>query len=72
MVRVSTLTDGGYSRSWSEFAMKARAKHLIIIVVAVLAVYVGSYAVFRSNHVEMWEEDNHSYLIFPEDRVYLY
>jgi hypothetical protein len=52
--------------------MKTRAKYLIIIVVAVLAVYVGSYAVFRSNHVEIWEADNHSYLIFPEDRVYLY
>jgi hypothetical protein len=53
-------------------AMKKRAKYLIVILAVTLAAYVGSYAIFRSNHVEIWEEDNQAYVIFPEDNISLY
>ena len=52
--------------------MRAHIKFLFIILFAGLIIYVGSYAAFRSRHVKVWEKDNHSYVIFPEDKIYLY
>jgi hypothetical protein len=37
-----------------------------------LAVYTGSYLIFRVSHVEIWEQDRNAYVILPENRVPLY
>ena len=31
-----------------------------------LALYIGTYVVFRQTHIEVWERDKQAYVIFPE------
>lgn len=35
----------------------------------VLTVYVGSYLIFRARHTEIWEHNQHTYVIFPKDNL---
>ncbi len=44
---------------------------LISLLISVL-LYVLSYAWLRQTHVEIWERDNNAYVIFPDDKIYLY
>jgi hypothetical protein len=41
------------------------------ILVLVLA-YTISYVWFRQTHIEVWSRDGNPYLIFPQDKAYLY
>ena len=36
------------------------------LLLAVLALYVGGYLLFRQARAETWSRDNRSYVIFPE------
>ncbi len=36
------------------------------LLLLALVLYVAGYAAFRQTHVETWEKDNASYVIFPE------
>jgi hypothetical protein len=51
--------------------LKTKRVILASIIVVVL-LYVLSYAWFRQTRSEVWEKDNNSYVIFPDDKVYLY
>ena len=44
---------------------------LISLILAVL-IYVLSYVWIRQTHTEIWEKDGNAYVIFPDDRVYIY
>lgn len=35
----------------------------------VLVVYVGSYLIFRSSHIQVWERNQQAYVIFPQDNL---
>lgn len=37
--------------------------------VLVLVVYVGSYLIFRSSHIQVWERNQQAYVIFPPDNL---
>jgi hypothetical protein len=47
-------------------------RNVVIAVVVLLLLYVLSYAWIRQTHMEAWEKDNNAYVIFPDDKVYLY
>ena len=47
-------------------------KRLGISVSGIALIYVLSYALFRVNHTEIWENDGQTYVIFPEKLVALY
>lgn len=37
-----------------------------------LSFYILSYGWFRQTHIEIWEKDGKEYVIFPEDKIFLY
>jgi hypothetical protein len=39
---------------------------LFAALVVVLLLYLGSYLVLRQLHIEVWQRDQHAYVIFPE------
>jgi hypothetical protein len=39
------------------------------LLLLLLVVYAASYVAFRQTHVEVWEKDKASYVIFPEGDV---
>ncbi len=45
-----------------------------VIITFILAIlfYVLSYAWIRQTRTEIWKKDGNVYVIFPEDKVYLY
>jgi hypothetical protein len=45
---------------------------VLISLLIILLLYVSTYAWIRQTHVEVWEKDQNAYVIFPEDKVYLY
>lgn len=47
-------------------------KSAIISVVFLLTLYLVSYGWFRQTHIEVWEKDGKEYVIFPEDKIFLY
>lgn len=47
-------------------------KWIVFTSICAAALYVGSYAWFRSSHVQRWEHDARDYLIFPEEAPALY
>ena len=48
-------------------------KRLFLLLVALVIVYIGSYAWFRSSHVERWDRDGRDYVIFPQQpALYIY
>lgn len=52
--------------------MDRRVRGFLAAAVAGLAVYLGSYTLFRRSHVEVWEKNGCPYVIFPKDRIALY
>lgn len=44
----------------------------IISVLILLTLYILSYGWFRQTHIEIWEKDGKEYVIFPEDKIFLY
>ena len=51
--------------------MKTKRVIIISILTAIL-LYALSYVWFRQSRTETWEKDGNDYVIFPEDKVYLY
>jgi hypothetical protein len=47
-------------------------KRAAFIVLCLAVVYLGSYAWFRSVHVERWDHDGRDYVIFPPQMSALY
>jgi hypothetical protein len=47
-------------------------KRLFLLLVALVIVYIGSYAWFRSSHVERWDRDGRDYVIFPQQPALYY
>jgi hypothetical protein len=47
-------------------------KRLFLILVALVIVYIGSYAWFRSSHVERWDRNGRDYVIFPQQPALYY
>ena len=47
-------------------------KKTVLIGLASLLIYLGSYGVFRQTHVEVWEKNGKPYVIFPRDSVVIY
>lgn len=45
---------------------------LLIAGVIISVAYLLTYIALRQTHVEVWETDNKEYVIFPEDKAYLY
>lgn len=43
-----------------------------IVLMVIITAYAGSYISFRYRHIEVWENDNHAYVIFPKDALVLY
>jgi hypothetical protein len=35
-------------------------------LIVLLVIYVGGYLAFRQTHVEVWDRDKRTYVIFPE------
>ena len=42
------------------------------MIIFVFLLYFFSYIWIRRTHTEIWEKDGKAYVIFPENRVYLY
>lgn len=47
-------------------------KKLTIIFVIIISIYILSYIFVRQTHQEIWEKDNQTYVIFPENKVLYY
>lgn len=47
-------------------------KRSAIILVLILSFYVFSYIIFRQRNQEIWEKDNQTYVIFPENKILYY
>ena len=47
-------------------------KSTLISILILLFLYVSAYGWFRQTHIETWEKDGKEYVIFPEDKIYLY
>ncbi len=47
-------------------------RNIVIALFVLLLLYVLSYALIRQTHTEVWEKDDKAYVIFPDDKVYLY
>ena len=54
-------------------AMKPHHLNWLLLIVAFIMLYVGSYFAYRSAHTEVWARDGQSYVIFPpESRIVYY
>lgn len=49
--------------------MKKPSKLILFCVITGL-LYLGSYVLFRSQNIEVWEKDNEEYVILPNKAVY--
>lgn len=47
-------------------------KRLAIILGLIIFVYIFSYVIFRQTQKEIWEKDNQTYVIFPDNKVLYY
>jgi len=47
-------------------------KRFVLILLLFVLVYVGSYAWFRSTHIECWDRNGRDYLIFPQSSALYY
>ena len=45
---------------------------ILILILTVVLLYALSYVWFRQTRTEIWEKDGSAYVIFPDDKVYLY
>ena len=54
------------------FIVCSLVKRLFLILVVLVIAYIGSYAWFRSSHVERWDRDGRDYVIFPQQPALYY
>jgi hypothetical protein len=47
-------------------------KRFLLILIALVIVYIGGYAWFRSAHTQRWGRDGHDYVIFPQQPALFY
>lgn len=47
-------------------------KRSLRILGILAAVYVLSYLIFRSTHIETWDKDGNRYVIFPKGQIWVY
>ena len=47
-------------------------KRLLALFALVFLAYAFSYIAFRQTHIEVWEQDQREYVIFPTGSEYLY
>lgn len=47
-------------------------KRLAKIFFLIIFVYIFSYIIVRRTHREIWEKDNLTYIIFPENKILYY
>ena len=47
-------------------------RKILIVALVCVFVYSLSYIWFRQTHIEVWKIDGNEYVIFPQDKVYLY
>ena len=53
--------------------VKSRMKRTVLISLVLIGlVYFSSYFWIRQTRMEIWEKDGNAYVIFPDDKVYLY
>jgi hypothetical protein len=45
---------------------KVTLKHIILITIILAILYVSSYFIYRSKHVEVWNKNGKAYVIFPK------
>ncbi len=43
-----------------------------ITFIVLILIYLGSYLFIRNSNVERWEKDQNDYVIYPQDKLYLY
>jgi hypothetical protein len=47
-------------------------RNVLILFAFVFLLYFFSYIWIRQTRTEIWEKDGNAYVIFPDDKVYLY
>jgi hypothetical protein len=47
-------------------------KRFVLLLLALLVLYIGSYTWFRSTHIERWDRDRREYVIFPQSAALYY
>jgi hypothetical protein len=53
--------------------VKSRVKSIFLISLVLIGViYFSSYLWIRLRHTEIWEKDGNAYVIFPDDKIFLY
>lgn len=53
--------------------VKSRLKSTFLISLILIGViYFSSYLWIRRTRTEIWEKDGNAYVIFPDDKIYLY
>jgi hypothetical protein len=45
---------------------------ILLVVIAIVIAYPGSYLICRSMWVERWDQDGHDYVIFPTSTILYY
>lgn len=49
-----------------------RKRIALVSVILILLIYLLSYLWIRQTHAEIWEKDGNAYVIFSDDKIYLY
>ena len=52
--------------------MRKKILILTTIIAAFVFIYIGSYIIFRNTHIEVWQKNGRSYVIFPEKNKIIY
>ena len=47
-------------------------KRALLALLVLLLLYTGTYATYRSTHVERWERDGRDYVIFSNGALYYF
>lgn len=47
-------------------------RNILIAIVFIFLIYFLSYIWIRHTNTEIWEKDGRAYVIFPDDKKYLY
>jgi hypothetical protein len=47
-------------------------RRILISIIFIFLLYFLSYIWIRQTRTEIWEKDGNAYVIFPDDKVYLY
>ncbi|MDQ3635951.1 MAG: hypothetical protein ACR2MD_09240 [Aridibacter sp.] len=52
--------------------MKYTKRNLFISILTIVLLYFSGYIIFRQTNMEIWEEDENAYVIFPENKILYY